>query len=126
MYTCSLQGCKSAWGESDSMVNHLCGNKLKHNKNFIIYHMRDPRGASLTKNEVMDLSEDLDNQGLDTMCFLILPSYFLVMFRLLMFLWKENYLGTHGRHISSITIHTTVAATKWRTRLQKDEEGNRP
>ena len=65
MYTCSLQGCKSAWGDSDSMANHLCGNRLKHSKNYIIYHRKDPRGASLTKNEVLDLSEELDNEGLD-------------------------------------------------------------
>ena len=70
MYTCSLPGCKSAWGDSDSMVNHLCGNKLKHNKNYIIYHQKDPRGASLTKNEVMDLSEELDNQGIYLICLL--------------------------------------------------------
>ena len=67
MYTCSLQGCKSAWGESDSMVNHLRGNKLKHNKNYITYHMNDPQGASLTKDMVMDLSVQLDNEGLDSM-----------------------------------------------------------
>lgn len=63
MYTCSLQGCKSAWGESDSMVNHLRGNKLKHNKNYITYHMNDPQGASLTKDMVMDLSVQLDNES---------------------------------------------------------------
>ena len=70
MYTCSLPGCKSAWGDSDSMVHHLCGNKQKHNKNYIMYDRKDPRGASLTKNEVMDISEELDNQGLDAACFL--------------------------------------------------------
>ena len=53
MYTCSLPGCKSAWGDSDSMANHLCGNKQKHNKNYIMYHMKDPRGACLTKDQVM-------------------------------------------------------------------------
>ena len=66
MYTCSLQGCKSAWGDSDSMVNHLCGNSLKHSKNYIIYHKKDPRGASLLKNEVLEISEELDNEQRDT------------------------------------------------------------
>ena len=49
------------------MVNHLRGNKLKHNKNYITYHMNDPQGASLTKDMVMDLSVQLDNEGLDSM-----------------------------------------------------------
>ena len=73
MYTCSLPGCKSAWGDSDSMANHLCGNKQKHNKNYIMYHMKDPRGACLTKDQVMDISEEEDNKGTEEICFLNSP-----------------------------------------------------
>jgi len=32
MYTCSLEGCKSAWGTSDDIYNHVKNNK--HQKNF--------------------------------------------------------------------------------------------
>lgn len=32
MYTCELDGCKSAWGTSDDMFNHV--KKPKHHKNF--------------------------------------------------------------------------------------------
>jgi ribosomal protein S15P/S13E len=35
MYTCSLEGCKSAWGDAEEMYNHLVGNKMKHNKNYL-------------------------------------------------------------------------------------------
>ena len=73
MYTCSLPGCKSAWGDSDSMANHLCGNKQKHNKNYIMYHMKDPRGACLTKDQVMDISEEEDNKGTEEICSLNAP-----------------------------------------------------
>ena len=55
------------------MANHLCGNKQKHNKNYIMYHMNDPRGACLTKDQVMDISEEEDNKGTEEICFLNAP-----------------------------------------------------
>ena len=44
------------------MVHHLCSNKMKHNKNYLVYVLNDPRGPSLTKMEVMDRSVELDEQ----------------------------------------------------------------
>lgn len=35
MYTCSLAGCKSAWGNAEEMKNHLTGDTLKHCKNYL-------------------------------------------------------------------------------------------
>lgn len=35
MYTCSLQNCKSTWGNADEMYNHLCGDTLKHGRNYL-------------------------------------------------------------------------------------------
>ena len=32
MYTCSLDGCKSAWGTAKEIFNHLTSNKNKHNR----------------------------------------------------------------------------------------------
>ena len=34
-YTCTLQGCKSAWGKSFEMCAHLIGNKNKHSRNYL-------------------------------------------------------------------------------------------
>ena len=36
-YTCSLEGCKSAWGDSEDMYRHLVGKSMLHNKNYLIY-----------------------------------------------------------------------------------------
>jgi hypothetical protein len=44
------------------MYHHLCGAKLKHNKNYIIHSARDVRGTSLNKAEVMQRSQELDMQ----------------------------------------------------------------
>ena len=44
------------------MVHHLCSNKLKHNKNYLVHILDDPRGPSLTKTEVMNSSRELDAQ----------------------------------------------------------------
>jgi len=35
MYTCSLEGCKSAWGSASEIYNHLKSSKNKHNKNYL-------------------------------------------------------------------------------------------
>ena len=38
-YTCDLEGCKSAWGDSVDMYLHLVGKSMLHNKNYLIYHL---------------------------------------------------------------------------------------
>jgi len=38
-YTCVLEGCKSAWGDSEDMYRHLVGKSMLHNKNYLIYHL---------------------------------------------------------------------------------------
>ena len=38
-YTCTLEGCKSAWGDSEDMYRHLVGKTMTHNKNYLIYHL---------------------------------------------------------------------------------------
>ena len=52
MYTCSLPGCKSAWGTSDDMVHHV--QNSKHQKNFFkLKFPEDPRITSLTEDEIL-------------------------------------------------------------------------
>ena len=38
-YTCDLEGCKSAWGDSEDMYRHMVGKSMLHNKNYLIYHL---------------------------------------------------------------------------------------
>ena len=47
MYTCSLRGCKSAWGTSDDMFNHV--KNSKHQQNF--FGMK-----YMTKNQLLNHS----------------------------------------------------------------------
>ena len=54
MYSCSLRGCKSAWGDSDSMFHHLCGKQLKHQRNYLIHVTKDPLAHSMTKSELLN------------------------------------------------------------------------
>ena len=52
MYTCSLPGCKSAWGTSDDIFNHCI--KPKHHKNF--FKKRNPedrRIAGLSNADIL-------------------------------------------------------------------------
>ena len=52
MYTCSLTGCKSAWGTSDDIFHHV--QKYKHQKNlFRKLHPEDSYIAGLTKDQVL-------------------------------------------------------------------------
>ena len=51
MYTCSLEGCKSAWGTSDDIFNHCI--KPKHHKNFFKkLNPDDTRIAGLSSADV--------------------------------------------------------------------------
>ncbi len=56
MYTCSLEGCKSAWGNAEEMALHLMGNK--HNKNYLQNVLGNR--SHLTKDAVMKLSMEED------------------------------------------------------------------
>jgi len=52
-YTCSQEGCKSAWGNSDDMLNHVKNHK--HQRNFLkLIYPEDPRIDSLNKNELIE------------------------------------------------------------------------
>ena len=52
MYTCTLEGCKSAWGTSDDMFHHVT--KDKHQKNFFKkLYPGDQRVAQLSKDKVL-------------------------------------------------------------------------
>lgn len=51
-YSCTQEGCKSAWGYSDDMFNHL--KNRKHQKNFLrLAYPEDDRIESLNKNDVL-------------------------------------------------------------------------
>ena len=56
MYTCSLQGCKSAWGSASEMYNHLTSNKNKHNKNYLQKYYEIP---NLTVDQVFNKSREV-------------------------------------------------------------------
>ena len=52
MYTCSLAGCKSAWGTSDDMFHHVLNSK--HQRNYLqLLEPEDTRIAGLTKELVL-------------------------------------------------------------------------
>eukprot|EP00088_Acartia_fossae_P033515 TRINITY_DN3430_c0_g1_i13.p1 TRINITY_DN3430_c0_g1~~TRINITY_DN3430_c0_g1_i13.p1 ORF type:complete len:495 (-),score=132.26 TRINITY_DN3430_c0_g1_i13:183-1667(-) len=52
LYTCKMEGCKSAWGNSDDMFNHI--KKDKHIRNYFnMKYPDDTRVNSLNKNELM-------------------------------------------------------------------------
>ena len=50
-YTCELEGCKSAWGDSEDMYRHLVGKSMLHNKNYLIYHLGNEQVNSSYKIE---------------------------------------------------------------------------
>ena len=52
-YTCSLTGCKSAWGSASEMYNHLTSSKNKHNRNYLnkFYQI-----ANLTVDQIFNQS----------------------------------------------------------------------
>ena len=52
MYTCCLEGCKSAWGTSDDIYNHVKGHK--HQKNFLRkMYPQDGRILGMTKDALL-------------------------------------------------------------------------
>jgi len=52
MYTCKLEGCKSAWGTSDDIFNHVI--RPKHHKNFFRkMNPDDPRVAGMTSADIL-------------------------------------------------------------------------
>jgi len=52
MYTCRLEGCKSAWGTSDDIFNHVI--KAKHHKNlFKKLNPEDTRIAGLSSADIL-------------------------------------------------------------------------
>ncbi len=60
-YSCSLKGCKSAWGDSNDMFHHLCSKSGKHSKNYITHVLKDAHGASMNKAEILarSVKEDI-------------------------------------------------------------------
>ena len=57
MYNCKLEGCKSAWGNSDDMFNHV--KKEKHIRNYFrSIFPDDHRVNSQTKNNLIKLAID--------------------------------------------------------------------
>jgi len=57
-YTCGQDGCKSAWGNSDDMFNHVKGHKHIRNCLRVKYH-DDPRVNSQNKNELIKKANEV-------------------------------------------------------------------
>ena len=57
MYTCSLRGCKSTWGDARTLFNHLKSDKNKHNKNYLVenYDLH----INLTREQIYNKSQDV-------------------------------------------------------------------
>jgi len=60
-YTCTLQGCKSAWGKSFEMCAHLIGNKNKHSRNYL-GSLGVPDYNSLTLDKLLDSAREQDKR----------------------------------------------------------------
>jgi len=60
MYTCSLRGCKSTWGDARTLFNHLKSDKNKHNKNYLVenYDLH----INLTREQIYNKSQDVYEQ----------------------------------------------------------------
>ena len=56
MYTCSLEGCKSAWGSASEMYNHLTSSKNKHNKSYLTKYYEIP---NLTVDQIFNKSRQV-------------------------------------------------------------------
>ena len=56
MYTCSLEGCKSAWGSASIMYNHLTSNKNKHNRSYLTKYYEIP---NLTVDQIFNKSRQV-------------------------------------------------------------------
>ncbi len=56
MYTCDLDGCKSAWGTAEDMTNHV--KNAKHQKNYLVHtYPEDVRITGMNSREVMARAE---------------------------------------------------------------------
>ena len=51
-YTCSLQGCKSAWGKSYEMAAHLIGGRMKHSRHYL-NSIGFPDALNLTQDKLL-------------------------------------------------------------------------
>ena len=61
MYTCSLEGCKSAWGTSDDMFNHV--KNVSHQRNYFKkLHHDDDRIMGLTKDKILKMAVDYEEE----------------------------------------------------------------
>jgi len=61
-YTCELEGCKKAWGDSDDMYNHLVGHKMLHNKNYLVHHRMQEHVAHYKRDELTKACNDCDKE----------------------------------------------------------------
>ena len=58
MYTCSLAGCKEAWGTVNDMFSHV--RKELHLKNFLIQENPDKYQAAMPKNMVLLAADEFE------------------------------------------------------------------
>ena len=93
MYTCTLEGCKSAWGTSDDMFHHVT--KDKHQKNFFKkLYPGDQRVAQLSKDKVL-----VEVGGLLSLC----PSQYRSSLRMFQAAeWEEDLYPDGDRDYSCI------------------------
>ena len=63
MYSCSLDGCKSAWGTSDDMMHHVMNNN--HIKNYFINILREDKDkiSQLTRNELLSRAVEYEEEA---------------------------------------------------------------
>jgi len=61
-YTCVLEGCKSAWGDSEDMYRHLVGKSMLHNKNYLIYHLKQDHVKHYKKDELTEACVQCDKK----------------------------------------------------------------
>lgn len=61
MYTCSLEGCKAAWGTSDEMFNHCI--QTKHQRNFFKkLNPNDSRITVLNRAKILAMAVQYENE----------------------------------------------------------------
>lgn len=60
LYTCALEGCKSTWGNSDDLFNHLKSEKMKHAGNYLrhVVYRNDPRVNSQNRNDLLKYAHE--------------------------------------------------------------------
>jgi hypothetical protein len=62
MYTCSLPGCKSAWGDAANMFHHICGKSAKHARNYLVHVLNEHAALAMTRNEIWARCKLLDDE----------------------------------------------------------------